>query len=109
MVAISPQLPRYSKQIKSKHSLEFDVLSDPGNQKADEFGLAHKLPDYLIELYKNVDIDLERFNGNDSWTLPMPARYIASREGKVLNAEVNADYTRRPEPSEIVEILKSIA
>lgn len=108
-MAISPQLPKYSNQIKSKHGLEFDVLSDPGNSTAAAFGLRYELPDYLIEVYKKFEIDLGRFNGDDSWTLPMPARYIVGKDGELVYAEVNADYTRRPEPSETLEFLKSIA
>jgi hypothetical protein len=31
-----------------------------------------------------------------SWTRPMPARFVIGRDGKILYAEVNPDYTRRP-------------
>ncbi len=109
IVAISPQLQKYSRQISSKHGIEFGVLSDPGNLTAEAFGLTYKLPDYLIGVYKDFEIDLERFNGDDSWKLPMPATYIAGRDGRLMYSEYDPDYTRRPEPSEIVEFLKSIA
>ena len=72
LVAISPQIEKYSKQIKSKNNLEFEILSDVGNKTAEKFGLKFALPDYLIEAYKGFGADFERFNGDDSWTLPMP-------------------------------------
>jgi peroxiredoxin len=37
--------------------------------------------------------------------LPIPATYIIDRDGTVLCASANEDYTERPEPVEIVRIL----
>ena len=107
LVVISPQLDKYSKLMVKKHNLTFPLLRDEDNQLASQFGLTFKLPENLVELYKQFGIDLARFNGNDSWSLPMPARYILDRGGKVVSAEVNPDYTHRPEPSEIVKELES--
>ena len=107
-MAISPQLVKYSKQMKSKHELEFDILSDEGNTVADEFGLKFAYPDYLIETYKGFGTDLERFNGDDSWTLPMPARYVVGQDGIVKAADVHPDYTKRPEPSKTVDDLRKL-
>ncbi len=109
LVAISPQLVKYSKQMKSKHEIEFDVLSDEGNKVADEFGLKFAYPDYLIEVYKGFGSDLERFNGDDSWTLPMPARYVVGQDGIIKAADVHPDYTKRPEPSKTVADLKKLS
>ena len=110
LVAVSPLMPKYSKQVERKHDLGFDVLSDKGNKVAEEFGLKFSLPDYLIEVYRDdFGIDLERFNGDDSWTLPMPARYVVGQDGVVKNADFDPDYTVRPEPIKTVEDLKKIA
>ena len=32
----------------------------------------------------------------------MPARYVIRTDGVIAYAEVNADYTRRPDPSELL-------
>ncbi len=103
---ISPQLEKYSKQVSKKHNLKFSVLSDKGNKVASQFGLVFSLPGDLRELFSNFGIDLERFNGDDSWTLPMPGRFILDQQGTILSADVNPDYTIRPEPGDIIEILK---
>lgn len=108
LVAISPQLVKYSKQMKQKHNIEFDVLSDEGNEVADRFGLKFAFPDYLKEVYKGLGSDLSRFNGDDSWTLPMPARYVVGRDGIIKAADVHPDYTKRPEPSKTIEDLKNL-
>ena len=36
----------------------------------------------------------------------MPARYIIDREGVIAYAEVNPDYTRRPDPQELLPALE---
>ncbi len=105
-MVISPQLEKYSKQVAKKHNLTFSVLCDQGNNVASQFGLVFKLPDDLRGLYSSFGADLERFNGDDSWTLPMPGRFILDQQGKIISADVNADYTVRPEPGEIIGILK---
>ena len=52
--------------------------------------------------------DLEAFNGEDFWTLPMPARYVIGQDGVIAYAEINPDYTRRPEPSDIFPVLDAL-
>ena len=88
------------------NELGFPVLSDVRNDTAAAFGLRFNLPDYLVELYKNLKNDLPAFNGDASWTLPMPVRYVIGQDGVVLYAEVNPDYTHRPDPSEMLPILE---
>lgn len=108
MVAISPLLPKYSKQVEKNNGLEYDILSDAGNKVAEMFGLKFAFPDYLIEVYKGFGADFERFNGDNSWTLPMPARYVVGQDGIITAADFDPDYTVRPEPSKTVEDLKKL-
>ncbi len=88
--------------------LSFELLSDPDNLVAQEYGLVHKLPDDLRKVYLQFDIDLEKYNGNDNWTLPMPARYIIDQDSIIQYAVVNPDYTIRPEPEDTIATLKKI-
>jgi peroxiredoxin len=108
LVVISPQLEKYSRQVVKKHQLSFSVLSDRGNTVASHFGLTFALPDQLKELYTKWGLNLERFNGDPSWTLPLPGRFIMDRHGTIIHVDVHPDYTKRPEPADIVNILKSI-
>ena len=72
------------------------------------FGIVWKVPEDLQDVYRKFGIDLERFNGNNSWTLPMPGRFIIDQHGVIRDVEVNPDYTNRPEPDETLEILESL-
>ncbi|SDV50266.1 peroxiredoxin-like family protein [Chitinasiproducens palmae] len=109
LVAISPQLPVNSRKSVRQNALTFPILSDPHNDVGAAFGLRFALPDYLIALYKSLRNDLPAFNGDPSWTLPMPARYVIAPDGTIVYAEVNPDYTHRPEPSEMLPAIRKAA
>lgn len=106
LVAISPQSRANSRKSVRDNALDFPILSDPGNSVAAAFGLRFALPDYLVELYKLLGNQLPNFNGDDSWTLPMPGRYVIGSDGIIAYAEVNPDYTRRPEPSDMLPAIR---
>ncbi len=109
LVAITPQLAEHNQALVRKRGLTFALLSDPGNAVASAFKLTFRLPDDLETVYRGFKIELPAYNGDDSWTLPMPARYVIDRRGRIRAADVNADYTRRPEPEEAVNAVKAIA
>lgn len=106
LVAISPQTPVNSRKSARQNGLDFPILSDTHNDVAAAFGLRFAMPDYLIELYKGLKNDLTTFNGDPSWTLPMPARYVIAPDATILYAEVNPDYTRRPEPDDMLPTIR---
>jgi peroxiredoxin len=107
LVAISPQTSVNSRKSVRTNGLAFPILSDHGNQTAAAFGLRFTLPDYLVELYKSLKNDLPAFNGDPSWTLPMPGRFVIGQDGIIRYAEVNPDYTNRPEPEDMLPALRS--
>jgi peroxiredoxin len=103
LIAISPQTVQQSFFMADQHKIRFPLLSDPGNCVAREFGLVYRVPEYQQAVYRRVFINLPFVNGDESWELPIPATYILDRNRSVIYASVNADYTERPEPSEILE------
>jgi peroxiredoxin len=105
LVAISPQSPVNSRKSQRNNGLDFPILSDSGNDVAAAFGIRFPLPPDLIELYRKLGNDLPAVNGDSRWTLPMPARYVIGQDGVIHYAEVNPDYTKRPEPSELLPFL----
>jgi peroxiredoxin len=105
LVAISPQTAPNSRKSQRDNKLEFPILSDEQSKVAASFGLRFSLPDYLIELYKTFKNDLPAFNNDPAWVLPMPARFVIGRDGIIAYAEVNPDYTQRPDPSELLPVL----
>jgi peroxiredoxin len=108
LVAVSPQSPDESLSLTEKHELTFEVLSDVGSDTAKQYGLAFDLTDDLAAVYESLGFDLERVNGGYPRTLPIPATYVIDREGAIRWAFVDADYTARAEPADIVEALAAL-
>jgi peroxiredoxin len=109
LVALSPQRAEHSQGQIEKHKLAFDILSDHGNAVAERFGLRFALPDDLRAVYLSIGIDLAKHNGEPSWTLAMPARFLVGRQGIVRAADVDPDYTRRPEPDKTLADLAALS
>jgi peroxiredoxin len=109
LVALTPQLPEHNRAMRDKNALNFHLLSDPGNAYAAELGLRFALPADLKALYASFGVDLPKYNGDESWTLPVPARLVVDQAGIVRTADVDVDYTRRPEPTKTIADLKAIA
>ncbi len=108
LVVITPEIERYTRALHRKLNLTFDILTDLHLKVAEQFGLVFTLPDYLRELYKSFGSTLDRFNDEPEYRLPMPARYIIDAGGIIRSADVNADYTIRPEPAETVRRLAEL-
>jgi peroxiredoxin len=100
MIAITPQTERQSDFMVGQHGLPFPVLSDPGNDVAEKFGLVYTLPEYHRDYYLSILVNLTFINGDKSWRLPIPATYVIAKDGKVVHAEAHADFRVRPEPEE---------
>ena len=87
--------------------LAFDLLFDAANRVVDAYGIAMQLPDDLIKIYASFGIDLPRFDGDNTWRLPVPARIVLAKGGAVLGIEADPDYTQRPEPEETLAVLQT--
>lgn len=109
LAAISPQTPDNSLSMAEKNALTFAVLSDVGNAVARQFKLVFSLPDILRPLYKQIGADLSKYNGDESYELPIPGTFVIAPDGIITFAFVDADYTHRLEPSAILASLRQIA
>ena len=108
LIMISPQTQEQSRAFIERKNLSMELLSDLGNRVAEKYGLVYTFPQDLKEVYLQFKIDLAKYNGDDSWKLPLSARYIIDRHHTVRYAEVSADYTVRPDPSHTIEALKKL-
>ena len=108
LVALTPQLPARSLEQIKQNPLGFDLLSDPGNAYAATLGLRFALPANLREIYLGFGLDLAAINGDASWTLPMPGRIVSDATGIVRAADIDPDYTVRPEPERTLEQVRAL-
>ena len=108
IVAITPQVPEASRAFAEKEGITFDLLTDPGNAYTAKLGLSFKLPDELKDIYLSFGNDLAQRNGEDSWTLPMPARLVIDKGGIVRAVDTDPDYRYRPEPQKTVDDVRAL-
>ena len=108
LIVISPQVERTARETGERARFDYDLVRDRGNDVARTFGLVFTLPEALRAVYRGFGIDLEKANGDASWTLPMPARFVVDRAGVIRYAESDPDYTTRPEPEDTLAALRAL-
>jgi len=99
---------RTPRETEEPRPLSFEMLRGSGNRVAEAYGLVFTLPDDLREIYLKFGIDLARGNGDGTWRLPVPARFVIDRQGIISAMDADPDYTRRPEPAQTVEALRGL-
>ena len=108
IVAISVENPDNSSSVAKKNELQFTVLSDPQLETARKFGIVYNLPPETDEKYKSKGLDVAKNNEMAKAELPLGATYIVNRQGEIVYAYLDKDYTKRAEPDVIIENLKKI-
>lgn len=108
LVAISPQTPDNSLTTVERHALTFHVLSDVGSRVAEQFGIVLSIEGPIRQTHADVGVDLEVFNGDPTWRLPVPATYVVKPDGVIAAAWIDGDFRNRTEPSEILAALDAI-
>jgi peroxiredoxin len=107
-VVVSPQVARTRRETEEPKPMTFEVLRDLGNRVAEQYGLVFTLPEALQAIYTKFGIDLPSGNGDGTWRLPVPARFVIDRGGIIHAVDADPDYTRRPEPSQTIEVLRRL-
>ena len=108
LVAITPQIAEKNIEMVEKHGITFAMLSDPGTAYLSQLGIKFQVPDEVKKIYSGFGIDLVATNGDDSWTLPMPTRLLVTPDGIVRAADIDPNYTARPEPQKTLDDVKAL-
>jgi len=106
LVAVSPQTEKQAFFMHDQHRLAFPLLVDAHNQFARQLGLVYRVPEEQQALYSRTFVNLPFVNGDSSWELPIPATFVIERDGAILFASANEDYSDRPEPLEILSAVR---
>ena len=110
LIAVSPELPDHTLTIAEKHDIPIDVLSDAASEVLKAYRLWFAVPQEIKELYRDkFGINLEKYNGEGRWELPVPATYVLDGQGVVRAGVADPDHTVRMEVEEILAALSAIA
>lgn len=96
---ISMDKPELLLESLDDPDIGYTIYSDSSLSATRSFGLAYKMPDEMVERYKNYNIDLEKASGKTHHVLPAPATYIIGTDGIINFAYINPDYKVRLAPS----------
>ncbi|WP_306600476.1 peroxiredoxin-like family protein [Geothrix sp. 21YS21S-2] len=109
LIAISPEKPDYAMPLIERESLAFPVLSDLGNKVARSFGLVYTLEGEARRISLDTfGTDLPKFNGDDSWELPVPATFVLERNGKARLVFFDPEFRNRVDPALILSTLRDL-
>jgi peroxiredoxin len=88
--------------------LPFPVLSDVDLGYSLSLGLVFWVGREVQRLYKDVGVDLEKYHGNDSYFLPMAAKFIVGQDGLVKARQVNVEFRQRMAPEAVIAALEQL-
>jgi len=109
LVALSPQIPERLIEIKTRHGLDFPVLTDAESLLAETFGIAFEPDPQAQARAKAAGRGAVRETtgaGNDAF--PMPAVIVIGRDGRVVFADVTPDWLARTEPGPVLEAVAAL-
>jgi peroxiredoxin len=108
VVAIIPERQRYATEFKIKSGIPFPVLTDMDNGYAMSLNLAFWMGEEMKEIMQQrPDRDIAKFQGNDSWMLPIPATFVVGRSGRISARFVDPDYRKRMAIDDLVIALRN--
>jgi peroxiredoxin len=105
MIGVSPDSVESTQANIDKSSIPFPLYSDSELNATTSFGLAFKVDDATVTKYKGFGIDLEKASGQTHHALPIPAIYVASKDGVVTFAHSNPDYRQRLNSSDLLKAI----
>ncbi|WP_442481864.1 peroxiredoxin-like family protein [Aeoliella sp. SH292] len=108
LVAISPELPENAKKTAEQNKLSFPVLWDKESKIGKEYGIVFELPDAIAPMYRDR-LQLPKVNGYEKLELPLSATYVIDRDGVIRHAFLDADYTKRAEPQQIIDMVERLS
>jgi peroxiredoxin len=105
VVSISQQTVAENAKAHAQLKLGFPILSDLGGRIAQLFGVRWCIPELLRNVNRKSGIDLPLLNGDESWTLPIPARFILDRAGVIAYSEINPGRSSRSPARDVLPVL----
>ncbi len=108
IVAISPETHQFGAELKAYARAPFPILADVDNGYALELNLLFWVGDEKRAAMKAGGFDVEPYNGNGTWMLPVPATFVVGRDGVVSARYIDPDYRRRMELDAIVEAVAAL-
>lgn len=109
VVSIIPDRQQFADQLYQETHNELTILTDIDNGYALSLGLVMWLGDRLKTLMKGRGHQLETYQGNDGWFVPLPATFVIGTDGRVIARHAEPEFRNRMDIDEILTALQSAA
>jgi peroxiredoxin len=106
LVAITPETERFTSELGQSANAHFPILSDMDNGYALLLNLAFYVGDEKRRYMTAAGWDVSPFQGNEHWTLPIPATFVVGRDGRVTARFIDPDYRKRMEIDDILAAVR---
>ena len=107
VVVISPETRRYGTQLKDYANAPFPILTDVDGGYALESNLLFWVGEEKRDAMKAGGFNIEPYQGNETWMLPIPATFVVGRDGRVKARYIDPDYRHRMEIDDLLVALKA--
>jgi len=107
VVAISPETRRYANELKSYAKAPFPILTDMDGGYALEANLLFWVGEEKRDAMKAGGFDIEPYQGNQTWMLPIPATFVVGQDGVVKSRFIDPDYRHRMEIDDLLAALRA--
>jgi peroxiredoxin len=94
IVAVMPEREQFVSDLRATSNAPFLVLTDMDNGYAMSLGLAIWVGDEMQKIISERH-NLANYQGNDTWTLPIPATFVVGQDGRIKARFVDPDYRKR--------------
>ena len=105
VVSVMPERGEYTRKVRALSNDALTVLSDIDNGYALSVGVVMWLGDEVRSLYQAFGLDIERYQGNATWFVPIPATFVLDRNGIIVGRKVDPDFRSRMDMEEILATL----
>jgi peroxiredoxin len=95
VVSVVPETGKYAATLRKVRDVPFRVLTDLDLAYALSLGLVFWVGETIKRTYLGFGIDLEQFQGNGGWFLPIPATLVIGQDGVVKARFVDPDFRHR--------------
>jgi peroxiredoxin len=109
VVAITPELQQFTSELKSDSKIPFPILTDLDNGYALALNLLIWVDDEKRRAMTAAGWDISAYQGNDTWTLPIPATFVVATDGVVKARFADPDYRKRMAIEDILTAVRQIA
>ena len=106
VVTILPERLQYIRDVRERAGGKIIALSDMDNGYALELALVVWVGAEVMDVYKSIGWDLNKFQGNDMWFVPVPATFVVDNTGFIIARHIDPDFRKRMEINDVLAALR---